>query len=180
MSKVNDARIESQVLSVGAVRSATLNRNLLGRGELRLTYRVPTAVLFRPNNVGLDKDGILFTLHEHVRGLPVLIPPDSTWQDEITLSGSWPKAAIADLCEKAQAVFPGQQIAVNASALDSVTLKGSADATVILGSTENVEQKLEVLRHILTAQPQLLDNVASVNVSSPTNPVTLPKPVRTP
>jgi len=174
-SKVDEGKLEDEILEEPAVRSATLKRNLFGRAELRLTYRVPVAVLARPNNVGIDKEGVVFALHEPAPNLPTLIPPSNAWANEMTLAGSWPRTRIMDVCEAMPEIFPQQAISVNAANPDSVRLNNGSAATIILGGTKDLPKKFEALRKLLRNQPELLQNVGSINVSSPDNIATGPK-----
>lgn len=172
---VEAARIESEVLEVSAVRTAEFHRNFLGHAELKLTYRVPVAVLQRPNNVGLDKEGVLFTLHEPASGLPTLIPPKNDWRDELTIEGSWPKAAIADLCQRAQEVVKDRPITVDAADPEGVCLDNVSGAKIILGKVQLIPEKLAKLSQVMLQQPELLTSSEYLDIETPDKPASKPR-----
>jgi cell division septal protein FtsQ len=167
---------ETELLTVGAVRSADLRRNLFGRGELHMAYRNAVATLSNPTNVALDGDGVMFTLHGPKPEVPVLTPPEGIWTNEMTMLGSWPVERLAQACVEASKLFPGQDVSVDASSPSGVCLNNVSGASVELGvADDKLPKKFEALRKMIARQPDLLATLSSLNISVPESPSSKPR-----
>lgn len=166
---VNKASVESQVLSTGRFEYATLKLNLFGRGVLNLAPRQAVGVI-RDSNLALDRFGVLFPEPTPRDGLPVVVSPAEAAQTQAAFQGPWEAHETARLCTLLSQKLKDVSWAIEVDARGSTTIKSEKRASVIVGNTANLEEKVEVLADILQQKPDILDQVSELNISAPKNP----------
>lgn len=173
--QVNPQQIESNTLMVTQMRSAGFNRNIFGRATLRITYRVPVARLDKPSNVGIDREGAMFSAADLDPKLPVVVPPANAYDMQASLLGTWPIARIAELCEEVPEIFPDESLRLDVETKDGVCLNRASGTKIALGRPDDFPKKIRVLRQVLSERPGILDRLEMLNLTYPDAPAMVEK-----
>jgi cell division protein FtsQ len=171
--RLNVAAIESRVQAGDDVRQARLERNVFGRGLLRVTLHEPSARLTGESLRYLSREGHVFFSTREIGGLPLLTVaapgrPNLTWSD------AWPALALALACVAVRETLPPAAWRLELDAAGMLSLRNEAGGRVELGSTDSIPEKLAALRRILEARPQVMRQVREINLAAPDAPVVVP------
>jgi cell division septal protein FtsQ len=175
-SQIRPRRIESAALELPEARSAELNRNLFGSAVLKVRYRRPVARLFDDASTAVAIDGVMYTANSLPQDLPTVQLPETGGSPALTLAGPWQAARIADLAVRAKSLRPQDSINISIGDSGSVWLNMGA-GRVGLGSLEDLDTKLRVLKEILDKDPDMLSKVQALNLTAPSHPAVVPKKV---
>ncbi|HVT13428.1 MAG TPA: hypothetical protein VHE55_14270 [Fimbriimonadaceae bacterium] len=167
---VNPRWVETRVQRIEAVDHASYSQNIFGRGNLQIFYRVPVARIKANIPIGLDATGVMFKTDELSDALPVVLRPDSARDLPITAASGFPSTSVADLAQKAQALAPQGKLTIWFNKEGALCLN-MGTGLVILGSCDDLDEKLHALKEILDDQPGLLAKLESLNLTEPTRPV---------
>lgn len=162
---VDLAAIQARVESIPAVESAAVSRSWPHAITIRVTPRVPIAIVDRGTGLqAVDAHGVLFGTYQHAPAdLPVL--------------RTEPNVTAAALAEAAQVVISlpgsiaGRVEHVDAESPDEITLHLSGGVTVVWGSSQDSSAKAEVLAALL-AHVTKKHPVSRINVTVPGKPTT--------
>jgi len=166
--QINPRNVESLAMNLPEVRSAELTRNIFGSGRLLIQYRHAIARRFNAN-IGISADGVMYPSDNLSEDLPTIqLPPDQPAMS-LALVGNWPVVALAQTAVEAQGIVPGQPVRIQVEAGGSVSLY-IGSGRVVLGSTEDLDKKLDVLRNHLERNPLELSQVESLNLTRPDAP----------
>lgn len=174
---VNPRWVETQVQRIEAVDHANYSQNIFGRGSLNIAYRVPVARVKGAGPIGLDSTGVMFKTDELPDDLPVVMRPDSAKDLPMTAASGFPSTSVADLALKARQLDPQEKLNIWFNKEGALCLNMGA-GLVILGSCDDLDEKLHALKEILTDQPGLLAKLVSLNLTEPTRPATTYKKQR--
>lgn len=166
---VNKKSVESQVLSTGRFEFATLRLNLFGRGVLQLAPRKAVGVL-EGSSLAIDRWGVLFPDPHPSPNLPKLAAPAEASQPQVAFQGPWESRDAAKLCILLMEKAKDMPWTVQLDARGSTQIKSDKRATVIVGNTANLDEKIDVLADILRQKPEILNQVSELNISAPKNP----------
>lgn len=166
---VNARWVETQVQRIEAVDHASYSQNIFGRGYLDISYRVPVARVKGNVPIGLDSTGVMFKTDELPGDLPVVMRPDSAKDLPMTAASGFPSTSVADLALKARQLDPQEKLNIWFNKQGALCLNMGA-GLVILGSCDDLDEKLHSLKEILTDQPGLLAKLESLNLTEPTRP----------
>lgn len=167
-------RLESLILQNDAVLSAELSQNPFGRGLLKLRLRKPVARIVADRIVLLASDGTIFSATNAPARLPLLRLPSKTLEPNLALMGGWEATRTAGLSAQLSDKFPRQNWSIDVDQRGVICLNKGVRGSVVLGSSDALDRKLERLRQILKDRPSLLSQVAELNLTSPANPVYVP------
>lgn len=167
--QVNPRWVETRVQGIEAVDHATYSQNIFGRGRLEVVYRIPVARVRAGKPIGLDATGVMFETDALPDDLPIVVRNDEAKDLPLTLVGSFPSQAVADLAPKAALLFPSQKLTIEFNSEGSLCLN-SRGSLVILGSSDDLDQKLQSLKEILDRQPGLLARLEKLDLTEPTHP----------
>lgn len=171
---VSPAEVETEVLEHAAVRSAVFQRSVIGRGLLTVTYRRGVARVRNTPSLVLSLDGVFFSAPSPPGDLPwVEMPPGAT-DSNLTLFNTWAVTDVAQLAQEASVRWPDRAIGVQVDSRGSVCLNIDS-GQVIFGSTDDLEKKLTLVAERLNANPDELNRIEALNLTSPDNPVIVPK-----
>lgn len=168
----------SSFLTVGNhIERVEFSTNFFGRATAKVVTKLPLARLAAESNTFLDKSGTLFHLEftEAVpKGLPTLVLDPDASEPQAALTGLWEGSAAA----KAVTLLGtkvGQSdysLAVDRQGVISLQLAGGAK--VVLGSSSQLDQKIETLRKIVSTQEQEFARAKVLDLSAPDRPVISP------
>ena len=169
---MNPRWVESRVQRIEAVDHANYSQNIFGRGHLEVFYRVPVARVKSSKSltVGLDSSGVMFETDSVPDDLPVVEPSKDARNLPVALAGSFPAGDIAALAVKARQLDPVDKLTIRFDNEGSLCLN-MGTGLVILGSSDDLDHKLQVLKDTLDRQPGLLAKLASINLTEPSQPV---------
>ncbi|HWA82871.1 MAG TPA: hypothetical protein VG820_05540 [Fimbriimonadaceae bacterium] len=167
---VNPRWVETRVQRIEAVDHASYSQNIFGRGSLQISYRVPVARIKANIPIGLDATGVMFKTDELSDALPVVLRPDSARDLPMTAASGFPSTSVADLAQKAQALAPQEKLTIWFNKEGALCLNMGTDL-VVLGSCDDLDEKLHSLKEILDDQPGLLAKLESLNLTEPSRPV---------
>jgi cell division septal protein FtsQ len=167
--QVNNRLVESAVLDHPEVHAAEFSGNLFGSGLIRVTYREPVASLGGSPGVMLSKDGVLYPAMEAVDGLPVLDLPKGGPPTLLTLASNWEASRLANLAVESRNLASEGVVRIQVDERGVLCLNMNS-GSVILGSSDNLDRKLQVLRERMATDPDELSRVEALNLTVPDSP----------
>jgi hypothetical protein len=176
--KIPVAQLETELARLPEVKSAQIHRNMFGRALVRIEYRRPIAGVVGATNVAMDDQGVLYATKQSLDGLPRIDPPPHTLGANLAFAGVWPAEVVVQLCEDlaTDKTLAGTEVQVDGNG--RLSLGKGASGQVILGSLEDINTKLNVLRRLLSADPDLLSKVKELNLTDPKHPVQILLPLK--
>jgi len=172
----NGRNVESLAMNVPEIKSASLARNLFGRGVLTVTYREPIARIFGAPNLAMDGTGAIYRCRNVDESLPAVQFMDGLPEASAALSGTAPTLAVADLARQARIDpamqgLPERRIGVFNNG--SLCLNIGA-ARVEFGSHYELDRKFKVLIDLMEKDPTLLNRAKTLNLVDPNRPAMVP------
>jgi hypothetical protein len=161
-------------MSCPEVDRAEFTRNIFGNALLLVQYRTPVARLADIDGEALSVDGVLYQASELPIDLPTLQLPDGGPPTLVALAGNWQPQKIAGLSVYAHQHYPhiDSKIEINRRGVVCLNI---GSGRVILGSCDDLDVKLKTLESWLQRNPQELDQVQELNLTTPTAPAVVPK-----
>ena len=174
---VNNYSVEEQILKRSDIESATLSRNIFGRGQLQVRYYQPVAKVAGTSNVVLTEAGFLCETPDVPENIPLLQLFDGCAHPALGISTSWEPQKVADVCFRAAQLGIVNNLSISVSVGGVVCLNSGVTGRVVLGSPDELDEKFEMLRTVLSQQPDLLAQGQELVLIAPNKPVTraLPK-----
>lgn len=172
-AQVDPRRVEAEVLGLPWLASAELDRTPFGSAVLRLKKREMVARLFGSSDVGLARDGTICRSPGLSPQLPLLKTPPL--RPGFGLVGEWPVEALVTLANEGPALAAGKDVRIDLDTGGGLCLN-IGTGRVVLGSPEELETKLGILRQRMVDRPDELSSVAELNLVQPSNPVLIPRP----
>ncbi len=152
------------------VKSSTLDKNVLGRAVVRIQLRQPVA-RFVNTRLYLDESGFPFRSERAFGGLPSLMPPPGTFDTSLTLAGGWESGPVARMCQELSVQVPNVDWKVEVDDRGVISLMSNSGAEVVMGSSDSLPQKVEKLKALLLAKPDLLEKVRRLVLTAPEAPM---------
>lgn len=173
-----DVGAASEALLVSdAVRSVSLTTNVFGRGEVRFAYRRPVARLAGRPAVYLDDRGTLF----YWEGRPDVAGEDGSVLPELTLPprflefnglilGVWESGAVVSVVEglKSRGIQLDYSLAMDEQSVLSLQVTDGPE--VVLGSSDELPEKLDVLKRLVERDARSFGRARLVNLTAPGRP----------
>jgi len=175
-SRIDSRIIESEIMVGSDVDSAEFTRNIFGNALLTVHYRKPAAKLDSFDNVLLSTNGVLYASAEVPEDLPTLQLPEGGPPTLIAMAGNWQPKDLATLAIYGQEHYPRTVVKIDVDARGVVCLN-IGSGRVRLGSCDDLDVKLKTLESRLQRNPQELDQVQELNLTSPGAPSVVPKKV---
>jgi cell division septal protein FtsQ len=166
--------VEQQIYRNPLVKNVDLSQNIFGRAELKTEYYRPVALLKNAKNCVLTENGVLCPEPDPPAGLPLLeVYPEGTGPD-FAISMTWEPANLAAVCDRAlkQGIIKNLSIVITRNG--SVCLNSGVTGRVVLGAPDELDEKFDQIRTILTAQPNLMTQGKELVLVAPKRPVTRP------
>ena len=171
---VNGASVEDQLLRRPDVRNVELSRSLLGSAQVTMEYYQPVALVKDTKDEVLTQDGFLCRMPDAPTDLPTIeIFPEAAGPS-FGLSTVWEPKNVAETCERAfkQGIIKNLSITVTRNG--SVCLNSGVTGRVVLGAPEELDEKFDEIRQILSSHPDLLAQGKELVLIAPKKPVTRP------
>lgn len=170
-ARLDQTGIASRLRNDPDVESAHFTANVFGRGVLKIEMREPVARIVESGRVYMDASGNLFASRQEAEILPLVSVPPEAVRAGATLCGPVEGRAIVGLLTALRRLFPQEacSLAVDPRGVISLTLEHGG--MVEFGSTEDLDEKIEVLGKILDATPGLMRQVRRLNLTAPDRPV---------
>ena len=162
---------EAKLLELPDVESAQVERNLFGRGLVRLTYRHPVARVAGAKGIALDATGIPFPSKRPLDGLPIVRFEGQLTGTSGSLWTTWNARAVAELCVGLSRIEKFGPFEVLVQETGVLWLNKLSGGQVKLGAHQSLAAKLAALETILGDQPDLLAPGKTLNVSNPAGAV---------
>jgi len=173
---INNLSVEEQILKRPDVKSAVLSRNVFGRGHLTVSYYQPVAHIYGTDNVVLTEGGFLCQTPDVPDNIPMLELFDGCAHPSLGISTSWEPQKVADVCLKAAQEGIVNNLSVSVTVGGVVCLNSGVTGRVVLGSPDELDDKFQMLRTVLTQQPDLLTQGQELVLIAPFKPVTRAMP----
>jgi cell division septal protein FtsQ len=167
--RVNPRNIEALILELPEGNSADLTRNPFGSARLAVGYRTAIARKFNDTHLGLTVDGFFFAANKLPDDLPIVKLPNDEPGFSAGIGNSWLPARIADLCLKAKTLRPTADLRIDLNADGTVCLNIDG-GQVRLGSTDDLDRKMQVLSERLEKNPLELSQFLYLDLTSPEDP----------
>lgn len=137
------------------VHSAQWSQNLFRRGLLELRYDAPVARLKGREKTVLTTSGQIAQTQEPIDQLPELAPFDLSLEPSVAFGTPYEGVKIADVCFRA-ATLGIANLSISVQANGAVCLNSGSTGRVLLGSPDDLDEKVEKLQEILSKQPNVL------------------------
>ncbi len=173
--QINPLNLESQVVANPAIRSADLLRSIFGTARLKIVYRTLVAKLATDPQVALSVDGMLFRTDSDTTKLPVLRLAPGTVQVSLGVVGTWDAMKISKLCHDVQRRWPQNELEVELLSDGHLCLNIDS-GHVVLGSTFDLDQKLNIVVERLKRNPHELAEIKELVLTNPGRPTIVRKP----
>lgn len=160
-------KIQSKLLELPDVSRARLTQNLFGRGLLDIAYRDAVAQLDKAPGMVLASDGTVYLSVRTWEGLPALSLDPVLQKPIVALWQPWKPRAVAAVCRALERLGSPRDFSVRVDARGVVCLNRHAGGRIVLGSTENLDQKLDKVREALREEPGLLKPGFDFDVTVP-------------
>ncbi|MBS1721859.1 MAG: hypothetical protein JSS66_02510 [Armatimonadetes bacterium] len=167
--RVNGTQLRSSLEANPEVLSSEFLPNPFGRAVVKVRLRQPVARLLN-SKVYVDKDGTAFRSGRVFEALPQLMPPKKGYALGLSVLGSWESGKAAYVCEQIAAQIPNVPWIVAVSERGDISLQAEGGATVDFGSSEGLPRKIEKLRSLVEAKPELL-KMRRINLAYPEAPM---------
>jgi hypothetical protein len=172
--RVDSRLVEGEVMSIPDVDKAEFTRNVFGNALLTVQYRTPVAKLAAIEGEALSIDGVLYHANELPPDLPALQLPQGGPPTLVALEGNWQPQSLAALSVYARRHYPRMEAKIEVNRRGVVCLN-IGSGRVVLGSCDDLDVKLKTLESRLQKNPQELDQVEELNLTSPSVPAIVPK-----
>jgi hypothetical protein len=119
--------------------------------------------------MAMDRQGVIYRTAEVSADLPEIIlpaPPPTT----LTIAGSSPVGRLAQLALKIKQIEPKESLKISYNRDGALCLR-IRNGLVILGSTDDFENKLRILQDFREQNPGVLDGLQSFDLTAPSAPV---------
>ena len=174
-NRIQTNSIESDLLNFEGVSGAKLSLNLFGRGVLKLRTRKPVAALIDHPGLSLAEGGSIFGSDRLSPRFPRVRLPAGSFGTNTALCVLPPTGRIARLCLELQNSFKSIDWTVEVDGLGMINLRPQGLAKIVFGSSDDLVKKLEVLKQIQTERPDSFSSSSSIVLTSPENPMFVPK-----
>ena len=163
--------LESKIVAQTDVKSARYTLNIFGRGVLRVVYRTPVAVLDEKAGFYLDDQGVWFQSATRAANLPEVSIPAISKIPAVGLMNGWDGARLANLCLMLTKHIPQVRWRVVCDDRSVISLTGNKMPRIVLGSTDDLDKKVERLASILSSQPEVVETAKEINLTAHEMPV---------
>lgn len=162
---------ESRVLANPELETASLRNNMFGSAVLRVKPKVAVARLDGSRPIFLSSRGSAYQAGSAAAGLPLVQLQAEAFNANLCLSGSWEAQKIASLCGVLPPYFRKPELVIDVDRRGVASLVLPRHGRVIMGSLDNLEQKVEVLQRLLETRPGFLAKIKQLNLTAPDYPV---------
>jgi cell division septal protein FtsQ len=172
--RIDPRAIEAAVMTLPEIKSADLTRNPFGSALLKVGYRVPVARLLGSPNLLLSEDGVLYPASSVPEGLPQIQLPRGGPPTLATLSGNWEPQKVSKLAQISRTLGSTGVIRIQMSDSGVVSLNLGTER-VILGSLDDLDKKISVLKQRMATYPDELAQNEALNLTWPDAPSLIPR-----
>lgn len=172
--QVKTMQVESDTQLLDSVLTSEYSQNLFGRGLLKVTSKEQVARIVDRPDLALDQNGGLFTASDAGTSLVSVVMPEVTVQPTGLVMCGYPRQKIAHLCKLLKNKFKDTAYTLELSDRGVISLRVPDRTTIILGSSDALEEKLQKLREMLDSDPDLYSRNSEVNLTSPNSPMVVP------
>lgn len=167
--------VESLVQQGDAVRSSELAHNIFGTARLTIWQHMPVGNFTEPKSLALSKEGVPFYTSVPNDELVEISLPANVLGPSLCLASGWECGKIALLCQLVSERLPKDRWRVELKEGGVISLYGSGPISIILGSSDDLTKKVSLIEGLLRDRPDFVHNVKEINLTSPENPVFVPK-----
>ncbi|RMG25709.1 MAG: hypothetical protein D6724_03445 [Armatimonadetes bacterium] len=169
--QINPLAVEQQVEWEPAVMRCEFRRNLFGRARLKIWYRTPLLWFKdeRARTMAVSRDGTVFELRGKEPNLEVdrkLVESGSN----LSILSERRLGSVLELAEKIQKMVPRLAGKLTILSSGGLSFKAAEGAAIEFGDGGRLDEKVEVLRRSLEAEPELLKKARTVNLVVPDRP----------
>lgn len=168
-------QIESLMQAGDEIARADFSQNLFGRGLLVVILRRPVARLDIDRRTALAADGAVFATRTDLADLPLVKIGGLAKAPNLSIAAAWEPGSVAELCTELVSNWPKSSWTVEVDNIGVLSLYRSSGARIVLGSSDDLPEKLKRLKGIMEESPSLLDRVRRIDLTSPKNPVYEPR-----
>jgi hypothetical protein len=177
--KVDPRVVESPFMNESRIKNADFRRNIFGVARLTLLYRTAIASISGSKDTFLDDTGVIFTDPEEKSVLSPILLQDKIKVSVMAISGVINFKQLADLVQIVRSNLPVSltggippEIEVQETGAVCLNMNGGI---VILGTSEDLEEKIGKLKQALLDNPNLFKDNISINMMRPSLPQMTPR-----
>ncbi|HLO99124.1 MAG TPA: hypothetical protein VK171_11065, partial [Fimbriimonas sp.] len=164
---------EGTFLNQSRVASVDFRRNFFGIARLTMTYREPVASIKGSPHTYLAKDGTVFDDPEVTAELPILSYDPNVKLSLLTLSEIVNGKEMAGTILKLKHIFRNKRpsnLEIQMQDQGGVCLNMD-NGVIVLGSSDQMDEKLEKVRETFEANPDLFKTISILNLMTPERPM---------
>lgn len=173
----NRARVETLIQAGETVDRADFSQNLFGRGLLQIESRQAVARLDTARPYCLDETGVLFQ-GEGGSDLPLVKIQGMAKAPNASFADAWEPGAVARLSKSLGGILAKARWTIEVDGLGVLSLYESKGGRIVLGSSDDMDEKLQQVKKIMDETPDLLARVERIDLTSPKAPVYVPRTPR--
>jgi hypothetical protein len=172
--KVNPRIIEGDALQAPEALDSDFQRNLFGRAELKVKYRVPVARMAGFSECFLDTTGVVYPSRMQPPGdLPTLVVPNEFVHPVAMTVNPWPSTEIAEFCQRLPKQIDRKSCEIRLLPRGELCLNIGQAERIVFGSATELEEKMARLESLFAQNPSFLWN-QELNLTSPSRPALRP------
>lgn len=171
----NLRKVETLIQAGDAVEVADFTQNLFARGILKIQPRQVAARIEVERPTYLSKHGDIFNLNSTEMPQLRIKLTGLAKAPNLSFSGAWQAVEVAHLSNNLPKMLPNSVWTLEVDGIGVLSLYRGSGARIVLGSSDDMDAKLETLSNALKSSPGLLERVSKIDLTSPRAPVYTPK-----
>lgn len=167
--RLNRYEIESRLGRVGHWESVTFEPNVFGRATVTAVPRTAVARIEGVEGLCLDETGEVYVSPVTVEAPLVKVTGESL-DVSACLVGSWPREGVATTIRSMEASLPQLDYSLELDGRSVLSLEISGGATVVLGSSSQLEEKVKKLAELYSSDGGNWTQETVLNLMAPERP----------
>jgi hypothetical protein len=165
--RIESRQIESRLLAAGHIRRVSLDRNLLGRGLLKVAYRDPVATLAGSGTLKLCGEGEIYGDGHTYVGLPEVELPPTASGANLSLAFPIELRPLATIAARLQRMGLADKATIVVEESGSISVRRPEGGRIVLGAAKDLDEKFEKVQAYLDENPGALSKIAELNATVP-------------
>ncbi|MBX3097222.1 MAG: hypothetical protein KF812_10200 [Fimbriimonadaceae bacterium] len=173
-AQLTDATIIGPLYNLERVETASISRNIFGRGVLTVQSPTVLATVDGHDNLFMTTTGDLRSDLLSPENVPVIRLPADEFSETPALVSLTPIDVVAGLVQQTTERWPDQDWMVHVDNGGVLSLRKVNGPVVLFGVASKIDEKVGALDQILQTQPELADRAVRITLTEPSAPAIAP------
>jgi cell division septal protein FtsQ len=165
---IDNGALESQLLRLPDMKSASFKSNVFGRARLAVECREPVAMV--QDELAVDGEGTVFSAGSRKRPNLHISSNVKDFSTIITISDASPLNRLCRVAKKIKESLPKLAGTLEIDDTESIRLR-IEDLVVVFGDTSDLDKKIDILDRALKENPQRAQEGGRIILVDPEDPV---------